>query len=1168
MAQLLVSVAINAAIGLALNALFPPPDIEQEGPRLRDLNFTGSAYGRFVNILFGTDRIGGNIIDTQNPAIEEVVSEETESVGKGGGQDVTTTTYSYYFTGRIAFAIAGNAKLIRLWGDGKLIYDATSNDQQLRAGVTLRFDAGGETQTADAEELSRDGRDATNQPAYRHLTTIKLDRLPLEDFGNRIPNFTAEIAMDGSSTNSATPLAGLPGSVNVPNSANEQLIIDPFRDLVIACNRSGDSFVFRNSSMEYIGTVATNARGASRTTTCLDGYVYGLTDGNNSKILRKWDAQTGQQVASLGGASNGTTEVSSAINDDVRFINVDRLDGLKTTVPGQGVFHTLYHAVEGFDAPPRIHVVNADSMRSITLLTVNNSPLVDTGANWSGEMAPDHDRGTMIVLQSTGSGVKVILLTPVTGFGGQTGAGAVGKSTLVFSSGGQDVSGWAINRTNGDIILNNGSELILYNPYDDVVLARRTQSGVGTGFASNNNYYSGSQFGWINGELTGSGFIRVIDTRTLEDVYFAGDVTAAVPDLAAVSTTDVFTDSCQVWDDARQAIIIPRGSVSGINRLVKVFILRSSSEGVALSSVVQSLSTSYQGIEMAGLDASDVDVTALAGDSVLGYTINNRSTIRDALQPLRDRFFFDAVQSDWKIKFPKRGGSAVVTIPQEFVGELRSNPGPKNPNIGETRVQDIELPMRFNVRYRNQDADYDPDTQGDKRQRQPTSTMSSRLEKTLDIPIVDTPENMKRVAQNWLWTLWNERRALSSTIPWRYLQVTPTDVVNIGAFGETSRIRMAEIDIGVSLFMGFTGVQEEAYTFESTILAGSTNGRPTINVPSSLPSDLYFLDAPLLSQSDFTLGQVSNGYFAARGFSSGWPGASVVRSADGFNFALIGAVSTQAAVGILSTPPPAMEVSLEGDYANRFVDSSLTFRPFNRSDSWESAADDTAVLNGANVFAIVYADGSCAIHQYRDATDNGNGTITLSRLLLGRLGTEDIAATAPAAGASIVLLSSSTGVLEASAIQKQALSLTQLNTALTYKAVTTGTLLEDAEAEVATYTGRDLRPFSVAQVTAVLDGGGDVDVAWVRRARGPFSAEWLDGTGTIPLNEALEQYEVVLSGTGGSITKTIDDATTATFTSAEITAEFTTLPGDAVVTVAQVSETGLKSPTFEIEVAQ
>ncbi len=130
MAQLLIAAAVNIAVGLLINELFPPPDIEQEGPRLTELGFTSAAWGKMVNIVFGTDRIAGNIIDTPDPSIEEVVTKESQSaVGKGGGQTVNTTVYTYFLTGRIAWCIEGADKLIRLWGDGTTLIVLTGTGQ-------------------------------------------------------------------------------------------------------------------------------------------------------------------------------------------------------------------------------------------------------------------------------------------------------------------------------------------------------------------------------------------------------------------------------------------------------------------------------------------------------------------------------------------------------------------------------------------------------------------------------------------------------------------------------------------------------------------------------------------------------------------------------------------------------------------------------------------------------------------------------------------------------------------------------------------------------------------------------------------------------------------------------------------------------------------------------
>ncbi|MCP4101071.1 MAG: hypothetical protein GY750_06560, partial [Lentisphaerae bacterium] len=57
-----------------------------------------------------------------------------------------------------------------------------------------------------------------------------------------------------------------------------------------------------------------------------------------------------------------------------------------------------------------------------------------------------------------------------------------------------------------------------------------------------------------------------------------------------------------------------------------------------------------------GLSESDIDVTDLT-DAVGGYVRTRPMTARAAIEPLMMAYYFDAVESDGKIKFVKRGGS-------------------------------------------------------------------------------------------------------------------------------------------------------------------------------------------------------------------------------------------------------------------------------------------------------------------------------------------------------------------------------------------------------------------------------------------------------------------------------------------------------------------------------
>ena len=78
--------------------------------------------------------------------------------------------------------------------------------------------------------------------------------------------------------------------------------------------------------------------------------------------------------------------------------------------------------------------------------------------------------------------------------------------------------------------------------------------------------------------------------------------------------------------------------------------------------------------------------------------------------------------------------------------------------------------------------------------------------------------------------------------------------------------------------------------------------------------------------------------------------------------------------------------------------------------------------------------------------------------------------------------------------------------------------------------------------------GSDVHLAWVRRTR--LGGDLLGGTGTVPINEQSEAYEVdILSGVGGTVKRTLAGLTSAAavYTAAEITADFGTPPAKDIL---------------------
>ncbi|MEA2935276.1 MAG: hypothetical protein QOD74_1922, partial [Variibacter sp.] len=161
------------------HALLGPRAQSTEGPRLSDLDVMGSTEGAPIPRLYGRARLSGELIWATK--LEEVISTRKEG-GKGGGPQPTNTTYSYFANFAVGLCEGTVGYVGRIWADGKLL-DLTN--------VTLRFYPGDETQTVDPLIAAKQGSEEA--PAYRGLAYVVFERLPLEKFGNRIPQLSFEV---------------------------------------------------------------------------------------------------------------------------------------------------------------------------------------------------------------------------------------------------------------------------------------------------------------------------------------------------------------------------------------------------------------------------------------------------------------------------------------------------------------------------------------------------------------------------------------------------------------------------------------------------------------------------------------------------------------------------------------------------------------------------------------------------------------------------------------------------------------------------------------------------------------------------------------------------------------------------------------------------------------
>ncbi len=153
-----------------------------EGPRLVSLEVMGSSEGAAIPRVYGRARISGQVIWATK--LEEVISTRSESAGggKGGGPRVTTTSYAYFANFALGLCEGPIAGIGRMWVDGK---------QLDLSQYVYRVHRGDEEQLPDPLIEAKEAEGEA--PAYRGLAYIVFERLPLESFGNRIPQISVEV---------------------------------------------------------------------------------------------------------------------------------------------------------------------------------------------------------------------------------------------------------------------------------------------------------------------------------------------------------------------------------------------------------------------------------------------------------------------------------------------------------------------------------------------------------------------------------------------------------------------------------------------------------------------------------------------------------------------------------------------------------------------------------------------------------------------------------------------------------------------------------------------------------------------------------------------------------------------------------------------------------------
>ncbi len=520
-----------------------------------------------------------------------------------------------------------------------------------------------------------------------------------------------------------------------------------------------------------------------------------------------------------------------------------------------------------------------------------------------------------------------------------------------------------------------------------------------------------------------------------------------------------------------------------------------------------------------GLVDADFDVSRLY-DLVEGFVITSRMSARDAVELLQKGYFFDAVESDGKIKYVKRGSAIAAQILEDDLVHQQNDDNKRELMI-ITRTQELELPQKVDIIYINRVSDYQTGAQHSQRQ-----TTLSKMLMTKSLPIVYSDQYAKYIADVTLFNAWIGRTKYQFELPIKHLKLEPTDVIQVTVNSLTHTIRIISVLAGKPGILKITGISEDVSVYDFSNRPGEQPPRGgTTTSPGS--TQLELLDLPAFPGDADNQGRL---YFAAAGTESSWRGAIIYRSNDGgANYEQMVNVVTSATIGRTTTALASGSVTV---FDNKNIVTVLLTRGQLQSIT------QLAVLNGGNAAVI-----GNEIVQFKTATLVDAYKYTLSGLLRGRLGTEHEIGN-HVVGERFVLLN------------PEILRITMPNNTIglsrKYKPVSIGNTLGQTGEYDFTFRGNSFKPYSPVNILGWRDPDGSLNMVWLRRAR--VGGEWRDNI-DVPVSEVIERYEIDIMN-GVAVVRTIRDIfyAYAIYTADDQILDFGSLQSSINIKIYQISD--------------
>lgn len=941
---------------------------------------------------------------------------------EGGKGGPSYTTYTYTVSFAVSLCEGPIAGVRRIWADGKLIYDKRAAN----LGESEGFTASGYVLYLGTEDQDVDPTIQaymTNTPAYRGQAYCVFTDLELTRYGNRIPNLSFEVVTVGDAT---IPPARAIGSGDWVGA------FDPVTGHLWTVHRITN--VGADVYVTDVVTETTLATIAVRGEPYLNGHdmTYNPTTGE-FWLAKDAPGLLGADAAVLNAAAMSFTRFAEFTSG---------------AFPWTGAI--LYNSVTD-----KLWVGTTNGAAS-GIFILSNTGVYENLIDLNGWIVKMYElSGTgLIAVQKYGSSIYLINASTSTI-----------ESTFTTDFGSSSGSYLAYDPVRRQIYAGD------YSPWDHcfiIDLDARTMTSVPFGAALELDmviYHSGrGQFIGVDNQMAFSPkftFFNPVDFRYTQFQTVGADNTRVDFFFEVTGHNNYVVGTCA--DNILRKFFFDGGIEP---------------EGIPLSQIVTDLSLSC------GLTVNDIDVTELT-DLVWGFPIARQGAGRSAIEYLMMAFLFDAVESEGKVKFVKRGAAPVLTIAADDLAVHEQ--GQDVPaSLELTRADEIELPCNVNLKYINFEADYQTSAQNATRQ-----CGRALGELTMDMPVVMMDTQAKAVADYALFSAWAARTTAKWATSLKFAKAEPTDVVRVA----DNLLRITKRSLQGNI-LSFEGAMESGIVVASAALAGEAYSvAQTIVVYG--PTALMLLDVPMLRDEDDDAGF----YMAASGYADGWPGCVLLKSVDnGASYAQMQSLVTPTVIGTSS--------GVLGDFGGNVFDEINTVNVILYSGELASSTE-LAVLNGGNAAVL-----GNEIIQFKNANLVSGTTYTLSGLLRGRKGSPT---GGHVSGERFVLLNPAT-------LRRTASHAAEIGLARIYRSITIGATFSSGTDIAFTNTAQSLECLSPVQLGGGRDASGNLTLTWVRRTR--VGGEWRDLVDA-SLGEVSENYgiDICSDGTFASVVRTLTSTT-------------------------------------------